>query len=101
MSWPFGNVYVLLAAAALDLATGDPPNRLHPVAAMGWLIGALRRRAPSRGRWRPLLAGLGIVGVGVGLAVAAGMLVLLLAGEVYWVGLLAEVILLKMTFSVR
>jgi cobalamin biosynthesis protein CobD/CbiB len=55
MGWPFGNPWVLMAAAALDIFVGDPPNRGHPVAAMGWLIAALRNRAPrvAGGRCSP------------------------------------------------
>src|SRR5262245_58006285 len=101
MGWPFGDPWVLVAAVALDLALGEPPNRFHPVAAMGWLIAALRKRASSRGRWGPLLAGLGIVALGLALSAAVGVLVLLLRGRAYWPGLLAEAILLKMTFSLR
>jgi adenosylcobinamide-phosphate synthase len=36
----------LLLALALDLALGEPPNALHPVAWLGTLIGAIERRAP-------------------------------------------------------
>jgi adenosylcobinamide-phosphate synthase len=42
----------VLVAVGLDLAVGDPPNRLHPVAWLGRLIAAGRRRfdagSPSR-----------------------------------------------------
>src|SRR5262249_31656156 len=101
MRWPFGDPWVLLAALALALVAGDPPHRFHPVAAMGWLIAALRKRVTSRGRWKPLLAGLGIVALGLALSVAVGALVLLLREQVRWAGFVAEVILLKTTFSVR
>jgi adenosylcobinamide-phosphate synthase len=36
----------LVVALALDLALGEPPNRLHPVVWIGTLIGALERHAP-------------------------------------------------------
>jgi adenosylcobinamide-phosphate synthase len=101
MAWPFGDPLVLAAAAALDLVVGDPPNRFHPVAAMGWLISRLRKQAPTQGRAGPLLAGLGIVAVGLALSAAAGVLVLVARDHAYWIGLTAEVILLKMTFSIR
>lgn len=39
----------LLAAVPLDLALGDPPNRLHPVAWMGSAIRALVRDCASFG----------------------------------------------------
>lgn len=101
MAWPFGDPLVLVAAAALDLAVGDPPNRFHPVVAMGGLIARLRKLAPKQGRAGPLLAGLGIVAVGLALSAAVGVLVLVVRDSAYWVGLTAEVVLLKMTFSVR
>jgi adenosylcobinamide-phosphate synthase len=101
MSWPFGDPWVLLAAVAIDLVAGEPPNRLHPVAGMGWLIATLRRRRPGPGRGRQVLHGLGIVAVGLGVSIGVGVLVLLLRDRVRWVGLLAEVLLLKTTFSVR
>src|SRR5262245_37246375 len=101
MGWPFGDPWVLLAAVALDLVAGEPPNRFHPVVAMGWLIESLRKRMPRRGRWKPLLGGLGIVVLGLGLSIGVGVLVLLLRDRVRWAGLLTEVVLLKTTVSVR
>jgi adenosylcobinamide-phosphate synthase len=68
---------------------------------MGWLIEAVRKRVPGRGRWKPLLGGLGLIVVGLGLSVGVGALVLLLRDRVWWAGLLAEVVLLKTTSSVR
>jgi adenosylcobinamide-phosphate synthase len=96
---------ILLAAVGLDLLMGEPPNRLHPVACMGWLIQALRKRTPIRGRWRPLLAGLGIVTLGLTLSVGVGAMVWWLrVGPLpwmSWIGLVLEVLLLKSTFSLR
>ncbi len=59
-------------ALALDWFIGDPPNPCHPVAWMGRWIGALAVRSPSRGRWKPLVAGGFIVGSGAALAALAG-----------------------------
>lgn len=101
MGWPFGDPWALAAAVVLDLLLGDPPNRLHPVAAMGWLIGRLRKRSPVRGKLRPFLAGCGIVLVGVALCVAVGALVLVLRDHAHWIGFITEIVVLKMTFSVR
>src|SRR5688572_27664321 len=97
----FGDPWVLLAAVALDLSVGDPPNRAHPVAAMGWLIGALRKRVKIGDRRGPLLAGFGIVVLGVGLSVAIGVAASLLRNEFPWAGVAVEVVLLKLMFSVR
>jgi len=45
-----GRQRLLLGALLLDWLVGEPPNRWHPVAWMGSLINALRRRAPQRGK---------------------------------------------------
>jgi adenosylcobinamide-phosphate synthase len=46
------DLVAVLVAVGLDLATGDPPNRVHPVAWLGRLVAAGRRRfgagSPSR-----------------------------------------------------
>jgi adenosylcobinamide-phosphate synthase len=61
-----GELAAVLVAVGLDLAVGDPPNKVHPVAWLGRFIGAARRRlgvgSPSR-----LLAG----GAALTLAVAS------------------------------
>ena len=48
---------VLLLALALDTAFGDPPNRWHPVAWLGGLIGLELRLAPRIGAKRQLVYG--------------------------------------------
>lgn len=89
-------------AVVLDLACGDPPNRVHPVAWIGSGLVAARRRLPKRGRALPLIAGALLMGVGVAVAVALGR------GIEWGLGLLPrfialpmEAILLKSLFSVR
>lgn len=101
LRWPFGDPWVLLAALALDLAFGEPPNRFHPVAWMGWLIGRLRMAFASGGRWKPLFEGAAIVAVGSGLGLALGSLILLLRPLVPAASYVAEVMVLKTVFSVR
>lgn len=89
-------------AVVLDMLLGDPPNRYHPVAWMGALIRLLRRWAPSRGRWAPLMYGTGLVVAGTALVVVAGVVLhrvlLLLPWTVRW---LAEAYVLQLTFSLR
>ncbi|MEM7798522.1 MAG: cobalamin biosynthesis protein, partial [Chloroflexota bacterium] len=58
----------LLLAFLLDLTAGDPPNRWHPVAWMGALIGRLQKVAPTAGDAVPFTAGAGIA-LGGGLLV--------------------------------
>ncbi len=89
-------------AVALDLTCGDPPNRFHPVAWIGSGLLAARRRLPKHGRLVPLLAGAGLMAVGVGGAVGLGCLIerglAELPDPVAWV---AEAIALKSLFSIR
>lgn len=44
-------VFFILAAFSLDLAWGDPPNRLHPLLLIGRWLGWGRRLAPARHRF--------------------------------------------------
>lgn len=93
---------ILLAALLLDLLFGDPPNRWHPVAWMGRLIGALRRRAPQDAPLVQLAFG-GFITVGGSLLV--GLLAVLvvrasrkLPDPLCWLG---QAWLLKTAFSLR
>ncbi|MFQ5856526.1 MAG: adenosylcobinamide-phosphate synthase CbiB [Anaerolineae bacterium] len=92
----------LCLALLLDLTLGDPPNRYHPVAWMGIIIAAARRRAPRRTELASLAYG-ALLAVG-GTATAAGVGRLLeraiarLTDPWNW---LTEAVLLKMTFSLR
>lgn len=92
----------IILALVLDLALGDPANRFHPVAWMGTAIGAARRRAPDEG-WLAQLS-YGALLVAGGAAITAG-LGRFFGGAVARLpaplGLLAEAMLLKMTFSLR
>ena len=62
----------LAVAVALDLAVGEPPGRVHPVALFGSLVGAVDREWP-----RPRL-------VGVAAAVGLPLLAAAVAGGVAW-----------------
>lgn len=66
---------VLAAAAALDLALGDPEGPWHPVRLIGALVGWAEARARRDGR-RLKLRGVGVVLLVLGLTYAAGLLVL-------------------------
>jgi adenosylcobinamide-phosphate synthase len=101
MVWPFSDPGVLLVAAVLDLAFGDPPNRIHPVAWMGRLIQSLRRLAPTTGRVGPFLAGILILTVGLTLTGSIGLLVVWLRGSWPVAGLAMEVLIMKAMFSAR
>jgi adenosylcobinamide-phosphate synthase len=90
----------LALALALDLLAGDPPNRWHPVAWMGTLIGYLQRHAPAAGKGRRFAYGLGLVTVG--LSLTGGTVALfqrMLKRTPVVVQILCEALLLKMTLS--
>ncbi|MEM9659254.1 MAG: adenosylcobinamide-phosphate synthase CbiB, partial [Planctomycetota bacterium] len=57
---------VLLLAVALDVMFGEPPNRFHPVAWMGSVIGALGQLCRSTQPTLRFVWGVGIVVAGVG-----------------------------------
>jgi adenosylcobinamide-phosphate synthase len=92
----------LLMAFALDALLGDPPNRFHPVAAMGWFIrfgaGKLNKGAPRRRFWAgaALIVGGGALFAVPWLFVQAAALEFPLWAQVVLVG-----ILLKPVFAFR
>jgi len=91
---------VLLIAVAIDLGWGDPPNRFHPVAWMGTMIGTLRRYAPRHGRAWPFFYGaLTIIG-GIGGWVMVGKVTTRgLQRLPFWLGIIGEALLFKATFA--
>lgn len=97
-----GGLIPILLALLLDLALGDPPNRYHPVAWMGAVIGVARRLAPRQGRLLPCVYGAvlvlgGAVLVGV-IGVVLEEVLRILPRPLYW---LAEAFMLKTTFALR
>ncbi len=91
-----------ILAVALDLTLGDPPNRWHPVAGIGSALMLARRRLPNRGRFVPLLAGAGLMVLGVGGALGLGRWVERGLTELPEpLALVAEAIALKSLFSIR
>ncbi len=94
-------VVTLLAAVALDLAFGDPPNRFHPVA---WLGTGLERgrRALCHGSPRQLLLGGAALVVGIaGLAGGAGWIIERVAARLGGWGIVVEALALTSALSLR
>ena len=92
---------VVSVAIALDLALGDPPNRLHPVAWIGRALGAGRRWLCTGAPARLLVTG-ALLTLGVtGLAAVAGALATALAAALGPAGLLLEALALKCALSWR
>ena len=92
----------LALAVAWDLALGDPPNAIHPVAGIGRIIGLLERIAPKSNRVLQLIYGL-IVALILPASLAAAAYFLANWLEEIWVPLYIVVvaILLKMCFTIR
>jgi adenosylcobinamide-phosphate synthase len=93
-----GRPAILLAAVALDLAAGDPPDRFHPVSFFGRAAQRWEERAPSSGWLARLTFGaLGAIVLPLLYAFAGT----LLAKGSWKARPLVEVLLLKSTFAVR
>jgi adenosylcobinamide-phosphate synthase len=92
---------VLVVALVLDVALGEPPNAVHPVAWMGKLAALLARRAPRRHSLGQLAAG-ALIAIAVPL-VSAGAAVLVVARLASWpvLAFAVSALLLKATFALR
>jgi adenosylcobinamide-phosphate synthase len=102
MQCVFDAVGPILLALLLDRLLGEPPNRFHPVAWMGSLIGAVRRWVPRQGRWTPLLYGAGLIISGAVLVAWLGVVLERLLLRIPWpLGWLVTAAVLKLTFSLR
>lgn len=93
---------VLLLALALDTAFGDPPNRFHPVAWLGGLIGLEFKLAPRRGAKRQLIyGGLAVLITTAAATAAAYFLFSYLRGAQPIAFVILGGITLKLTLSLR
>ena len=94
-------LYSLMLALALDALLGEPPNRLHPVAAMGSFIRWVAARAPTHDPAQQFAYGtlLNLSGMAVFAALARGAQAL--AGGRVWARVLVDGALLKSVFSLR
>ena len=96
------HLFAPLLALALDLLLGDPPNRFHTTVAMGSFIFWVERHSPKEGRTRQFLFGMVMVSLGALLAALFALLVIWAARRLPFIVLLMiQVVLLKMTFSIR
>jgi adenosylcobinamide-phosphate synthase len=94
-------VTLLLLAVALDLLLGDPPNRWHPVAGIGRLIGFGRARAPAA-RAELVLYGTLLILIVAGVAAGLALIAHAVLGELPGAAApLAQAWLLKCSFSLR
>jgi len=94
-------VAVLLLAIVLDLAFGDPPSRVHPVAGLGRALAAGRRILCVGGPVRLLAGGAFVTLAAAALAALAGALVAGLASMLGPWGVVPEVLALTLLLSLR
>jgi adenosylcobinamide-phosphate synthase len=92
---------VLVAAAALDLAFGEPPGGAHPVVWLGRWATALERHAPRRGQVSQLLWGAAVAGGLPLTAAVAGDVAQRASRRLGPAGMMAEAMLLKPAFATR
>jgi len=91
----------LFLALAIDLACGEPPNAIHPVAWMGWVTSWFEKIVPRQGRSRQLIAG-GVMTLVVPLGFASLGYVLIEELRPWPVAeLLLSTLILKSTFALR
>lgn len=91
----------LVLALTLDLLFGDPPNRFHPVAAMGTFIRWMSKHAPKQGRGRQLIYGVLLMLIGLALFTLPLLILNAWLVPYPWLAVCINALLLKVTFSLR
>ena len=95
-------ILILALAMALDLALGDPPNAIHPVAWMGKVISFLERAGKVRRPLFQLLYGIVMVAVTMAVFIIPAYYILIylksLSPAAY---IIVAAVLLKCTFSAK
>src|SRR5262245_41614318 len=98
---PTSTAAVVALAVALDLLVGDPPNRWHPVAWVGRLLGEGRRRTGKRSPQSLLIWGALVVVGCASLAGSIGWIVGRLGEGSGPAGVILEAIAFKLSISIR
>jgi adenosylcobinamide-phosphate synthase len=94
-------VLTLLLALALDALFGDPPNRFHPVVAMGSFIRWFSQRAPTSGNSQQFIYGTVFMLAGIALFSVPLVALQFLLQPYPWLTVIVNALLLKITFSMR
>ncbi len=95
-------ILILALAIALDLALGDPPNAIHPVAWMGKVISFLERGNRGQRASTQFLHGLAMVVLTMALFVIPTYYILMyLKGLNLAAYIIVAAVLLKSTFSIK
>ncbi len=92
---------ILVGALLLDLGIGEPSNFCHPVAWLGAALGRAFLAAPRQGRVTPFLSGAAIVGAAAGATVSLLLWATPAMASLGWLGVAAQIWLLKCSFSLR
>jgi adenosylcobinamide-phosphate synthase len=93
---------VLALAFIIDLALGDPPNALHPVAWMGGVISFLEKIGPKRGKTGRFVYGVLLTLLTAALFAVPVCFLLAYLHDVSRIGyIIAAAVLLKLTFSIK
>jgi adenosylcobinamide-phosphate synthase len=93
---------VLALAVAIDLALGDPPNAIHPVAWMGGVISFLEKIGPKRGKTGPFIYGFLLTLFTAALFAVPVYFLLGYLQDVSRIGyIIVAAVLLKLTFSIK
>ncbi|MCJ7444187.1 MAG: cobalamin biosynthesis protein [Methanotrichaceae archaeon] len=87
---------VFLLAIALDLVTGEPPAKIHPVVWIGKLISFLHKQSPQT-RGHGFMLAITVTGT----TILAGSILVWIAGYIPFLGTLIAAYLLKSTFALR
>jgi adenosylcobinamide-phosphate synthase len=94
-------VLTLLLALVLDALFGDPPNRFHPVVAMGSFIRWASQRTPASGNARQFIYGMIFMLIGIALFSLPLIALQSLLQPYPWLAVIVNALLLKVTFSMR
>jgi adenosylcobinamide-phosphate synthase len=93
---------ILFVAMAIDLALGEPPSLIHPVAWMGKVASFLVRGGSNWRPWLQFVWGAGITLVVIGLFTVPAYFILLYLKSLSFVAcVILGALLLKLTFSLR
>lgn len=93
---------VAAIAVGLDLAVGELPNRWHPVAWFGHMIGIAEHRLPKASASQRWVSGFSLAGLGVGAAVGVAFgLRRIVRCMPRLFGVFVEAIALKQAFAIR
>jgi len=95
-------ILIIVLAAAVDLALGDPPDALHPVAWMGKVVSLLEKGGLKLGPTAQFFYGMGMTLFTVALFVIPIYFIFFFIGHISLVAsLILAALILKSTFSIR